>query len=470
MFYQKLDYLMRLTSTSNTSLAKQMDVVPSYISKIRSGKRKMPKNAEFMEKMCACFMPKLRGELLEEFSAVVGNSYSSDLRYTQLDSMLSAWLNDDSPASATYLAQPKSTMLPRSMAYTGENGLREGFMRMLRLLEDCEKGSTVFLYSEKVLSELLSDHSFFKLFKGVIYSAVERGVQLNIINPTDSKPQYFIKSADIFTPLMASGLVDAYFYPHFVDGMFQHTLFIISGKAVLAGFDKSEWLESAAAVLHTGADEIRAHEEMFDKLLHQCKRYNNKFSSEEKALFEVHLTGLSSRMKDYTTLTSSPTAITFPFSLYKELFSSQTLFDYSETLEESLKSCVYYEQFCLPDIDLIKEGRLRVPLSEISSGENVQYTPELFRAHLMNILRIAEEFHNYQPRVRKDSSLPYCVYAKTNTRVVIARWNDASSYCLLPARESHKYMDYIHYLEERGECWDRETSLELISEYIKRLQ
>ena len=136
MFYQKLDYLMRLTSTSNTSLAKQMDVVPSYISKIRSGKRKMPKNAEFMEKMCACFMPKLRGELLEEFTAVVGNSYSSDLRYTQLDSMLSAWLNDDSPASATYLAQPKSTMLPRSMAYTGENGIREGFMRMLRLLED----------------------------------------------------------------------------------------------------------------------------------------------------------------------------------------------------------------------------------------------------------------------------------------------------------------------------------------------
>lgn len=462
---------MRLTSTSNTALAKQMDVVPSYISKIRSGKRPVPKNESFLKKMCACFAPKLTGEKLADFSAVVGGSFSSDLRYTQLESLLTAWLSADSPAAgaSVFMMLPKNAILPATVAYTGEDGLREAFARMLSLLDECGEGTTVYLYSEYALSILLCEHSFFQMFRSTINSAVLRGVHLKIVNPTEKAPQHFINSADIFTPLMASGMVDAFFYPHFVDNLFQHTLFVISGKAALSGYGSSEDIGNMVTTLHTSPDEVRAQGAVFERFLRQCKRYNNKFSSTEKAIFEVHLTGLSSRMKDYTTLTSSPTAITFPFSLYTELFHSQTLQDYSATLRENLESCVYYEQFCLPDIELIREGRLRVPLSEIASEEYARYTPELFRAHLMNILRIAEEFRNYQPRVRKDSTLPYCIYAKTNTRVVIARWNDASSYCLLPARVSSKYMDYIRFLESRGECYDRETSLELISDYIEKL-
>lgn len=48
MFDKKLDLLMKLLSVSNSELAKAVYIDPSYISKLRKGKRKAPKSSEFL--------------------------------------------------------------------------------------------------------------------------------------------------------------------------------------------------------------------------------------------------------------------------------------------------------------------------------------------------------------------------------------------------------------------------------------
>ena len=54
-FNEKLDLLMSVTNTSNSSLAHRISLDASYISRLRRGLRKPPKNADYLLAMADCF-------------------------------------------------------------------------------------------------------------------------------------------------------------------------------------------------------------------------------------------------------------------------------------------------------------------------------------------------------------------------------------------------------------------------------
>lgn len=54
-FQEKLQFLMKITQTSNKELAKAISVDPSLISLLRTGRRKLPQNLEHVRKMAAYF-------------------------------------------------------------------------------------------------------------------------------------------------------------------------------------------------------------------------------------------------------------------------------------------------------------------------------------------------------------------------------------------------------------------------------
>ena len=51
----KIDFLMRVTGTSNAQLARALSFDASYISRIRSGKRGLPPELPFIEPAAAFF-------------------------------------------------------------------------------------------------------------------------------------------------------------------------------------------------------------------------------------------------------------------------------------------------------------------------------------------------------------------------------------------------------------------------------
>ena len=54
-FSERLDFLMSLTNTSNSALARELSFDASYISRIRNGKRGMPLHQPFVEPAAAYF-------------------------------------------------------------------------------------------------------------------------------------------------------------------------------------------------------------------------------------------------------------------------------------------------------------------------------------------------------------------------------------------------------------------------------
>ena len=52
---EKIDFLMTLTATRSSTLARALNYDPSYISRIRHGKRRFPQEEAILSKMAAYF-------------------------------------------------------------------------------------------------------------------------------------------------------------------------------------------------------------------------------------------------------------------------------------------------------------------------------------------------------------------------------------------------------------------------------
>ena len=57
--YEKIDFLMKVTDTANSTLGKYVSFDASYISRTRSGKRNIPKHGSFLEKTSAFFAERI---------------------------------------------------------------------------------------------------------------------------------------------------------------------------------------------------------------------------------------------------------------------------------------------------------------------------------------------------------------------------------------------------------------------------
>ncbi len=55
MFSKKLNALMEITKIKNSTLSNAISVDPSYLSRLRTGKRKLPKNPTFLLPMSSYF-------------------------------------------------------------------------------------------------------------------------------------------------------------------------------------------------------------------------------------------------------------------------------------------------------------------------------------------------------------------------------------------------------------------------------
>ena len=55
MTSEKLDILMKITDTKNSALGRALSFDPSYIGRIRTGKRGIPKHMPFIEPAAAFF-------------------------------------------------------------------------------------------------------------------------------------------------------------------------------------------------------------------------------------------------------------------------------------------------------------------------------------------------------------------------------------------------------------------------------
>ena len=89
MTSEKLDILMKITDTRNSALAKALSFDPSYIGRIRTGKRGIPKHMPFVEPAAAFFQKILKRIIKKSFFQ---KQYAVEKRFPKIGmSLKSFW-------------------------------------------------------------------------------------------------------------------------------------------------------------------------------------------------------------------------------------------------------------------------------------------------------------------------------------------------------------------------------------------
>ena len=95
-FSERLDFLMSLTNTTNSALARELSFDASYISRIRNGKRGMPLHQPFIDPAAAYLASRVREpyqiQTVEQALHAVGGWPSAADKQTQI---VASWLTDN---------------------------------------------------------------------------------------------------------------------------------------------------------------------------------------------------------------------------------------------------------------------------------------------------------------------------------------------------------------------------------------
>ncbi|NLY37327.1 MAG: hypothetical protein GX046_08860 [Tissierellia bacterium] len=183
-FYEKLDFLMNITKTTNSSLAMHISLDPSHISRLRRGERRLVPDAEYLIKMSAYFIK----QSLEEYQKIVlaerikvpkevfdfpdkateevynwlllesnsetdsVDSFLDEINKVKKDGL---FFNYVDTRQGDKIETDKDVSL-----YYGLQGKREAVLRFLSIVLDKEEPGELLLYSDEPMDWLTEDVAF----------------------------------------------------------------------------------------------------------------------------------------------------------------------------------------------------------------------------------------------------------------------------------------------------------------------
>lgn len=254
LFSQKLDFIMNLTNSRNTDLARAIGVDTSAISRLRSGKRRLPKVHDFLPHMCSYFALGLNDECKKRAAAEAvcpGKEWPEDM--TQAAELISCWLKRDGEEelcsvenllySVSKLAFPKTdyTGLPeRAMSdfppqklYYGIEGIRQAVLDAFDLALFSGKKRKIYITSDEDAHWLTRDEQFKEQWSMRLKRLFMIGCETKIILNTSRPLGDLLSSMAEWLPLYMTGAVEPYYHQKMRDGVFHRTLFIIEGLCAI---------------------------------------------------------------------------------------------------------------------------------------------------------------------------------------------------------------------------------------------
>ena len=305
MLAEKLDYIMTLTHTKNSELAKALNFDPSYISRMRTGKRGVPNHHPFIEPAARFFAHRItedhqKASLSEMLLS--GDSWPEDPDTARL--LIAAWLNDNTPAYRDTLSrlmqklsQPELSLKtfsspdpevpsqgtrpaqhpaepvhrePVSFFY-GKEGKRAAFLSMMDHVLSREDPGTLLLHSEEKM-DWISDNNFFssKWIRALTHF-VEKGGTIRVIHTINRNFSEMLNAIESWLPLYITGHVEPWYCPHLRDGIIHRSMFVIPDTAALISSSVGRQSEGGLHILIHDRKAIRAIEKEFQDFQELCR-------------------------------------------------------------------------------------------------------------------------------------------------------------------------------------------------------
>lgn len=237
-FANRFDLLMRLSNTSNNTIARFLAMDPSYISRLRRGERNRPRHRDYIVSICTFFARQLlNGGGLQNFAESVADPAAASIQDPkELEAYLERWILTDSQNGVEVRdgIRTQEVSSPASIVpYYGITGRYQAMLTLLSSAKESLPTFTLLMYSDESAEFPENQRDLHSQWNQLLQESIQLGNRVKIILKTSRNIDEMFNSISYWLPLYASGNVDAYYYPRLRDGVYKRVLYVIPGFAAV---------------------------------------------------------------------------------------------------------------------------------------------------------------------------------------------------------------------------------------------
>lgn len=504
-FNEKLDFLMNLTGTSNSAMAKQTSLDPSFISRLRSGSRKPSRNENYISKMAAVLSKRCREEY--QMQGLLTRLQAENISYSRetisLDVAVEEWLrsipaeqkskvgsfirqldefsfkkdpSDHGEGGEAYLDESRQDV------YHGIHGKRVAALRFLTDILNSDRKHTLYLYSDEDLTWLLDDPHFTMQWAKIFMQVLQKGNKVKIVHTITRSLDEMFSAIKEWMPFYLTGNIEPYYYPRTRDINFRRTIFIAPDLCAVSSSSIGRNSESNLNFYLTEKETLQSILREFDDFLKLCRPLMKIFNiSTSESLMDT-VNEFEEESGNCILRSQAVSSITIPlFALEKFLKTHvgenrDKLFKFHKqrqrALVEILKTNKFVELIQLPDISQLVERDIPIGFT-VFSGTPVFYDPYTFKAQLENIVSLMKHYPNYEVVIQDNVKDELTIYAKENIGLLIMKYTrPIISFAVNEPYMTQAFWDYLRMASPQvsNTATTRKETMKKIDDYLKKLK
>lgn len=494
MLARKLDFLMNLTGTQNSTLGKVLNFDASYISRIRNGKRGVPKHQPFIEPAAAYFAQQIKDPYQKRAAMeMISPSRKWPESEEEVRSLIAIWLSNNkdyadstighflSGLSASCAPSPADQMPPSHLppsdklsCFYGNEGKRRGVEIFLSRICMQTPPPELLLYSDEDMTWLYEDVPFAKRWSALLTQYITSGGRIKIIHTISRNINDMLEAINKWIPLYMSGRIEPYFYPKIRDDVYHRTLFVASGHSALISYSVGCQTSGRLNLLISDKDAVAALAMEFYDYFALCRPLVQFYNRNNPEAFLSVLSEFGARDGGLIMAGSVPSFLTLPAELSGVPPFRQDIKGSKKRLEQITglfwdtmrKGFPVTEILHLPAVSDVSSGTQHIPLSDMFCTSGVSYKPEDLRRQLETVLELSAQEENYHLLLSDSLPSNIILISKEDTGTLVFRNTVPSTVlAVTELRMSEAFYEYLHRIYTGGQ--KKEKTIEQLEAYIR---
>ena len=426
---QKLDILLRELDINISRIAAFLHYDPSYLSKIRTGKRNPAHQQQFIEKICEYVASNYKDEQDRKKVTYLIQCNEDEITDSYLyRKKLREWLSSSKPEDVDYVSGflrkvdsfnlddyirvihfdsfkvPKVPFqLPVSRHYYGLKEMREGELDFLKHTVLSKSMKPLYICSDMPVEDMAADKDFAKKYMFGLAMVLKKGLHIHIIHDVERPMKDMMLGLENWVPLYMTGQISPYYLKGVQNRVYSH-LHYCSGQVAMTGDCISGHHDLAHYYLTSRKEEVSISQKNMEFLLKKAHPLMDIYREERKKELYAALIENAGKEGRRRRVLAVPDLGVLPKKLLEEILERNHV-----SADDKTTIIEYYrrDRECLETV--LKHSIVEDEVSEICEEEYGKYPP---------VLPIAECF------LEKDIHLTYeeylaCIkagreYAKAN--------------------------------------------------------
>ena len=430
MFAERLDFIMKLTNTKASMLARIAFICPSHISRLRKGERSLPKDAVFLPKMSSYLAKHLKNDYQKLAMQRLLNLETWPDNEIESSYLVEKWLNgsyetcDNTKLILKQLKNTKKTVETIKNIkgyYYGPSGKREAVLNFLELISRSQVPSTLFLNSEENMDWLTEDVNFNLKWTNSLVNLLKNGNRIIIIHHLTRDLNEMVQAIIKWLPLYQTGKVEPFFYPKLRDGIRQRTLFIAKDIAAIVSETVSNNTEGMLNELIFDKTAINSLKLEFNNFLLLCKPLMKTINAQRTKEIKETVESFLEQEGDILCLSANPLFATLPQTVVGAIQLRNPNLNIIQLWQ--FATTAFSKQIndnCFIEITSLKQSNeYPKALPSVFINTPLYYTKEEYEEHLKHEENLVND--NFKRILTKNIPNNLIIFAKNNHKVIVIK-------------------------------------------------